>query len=160
MVYLQINLSKCKKRYHKSLYRRLYRHTIPAQSSSSSSSSSKRLVFSAFALRTAPGLGYGLCWNRGPAAVVSAPVFASFRLGRPVDHEPLKATDYVLYYTNYLFYRLMYTQFECMALWSLFTKHFGNLVGIQCRAPLVTISFDKSIVRYTKLKDPLYNSSL
>lgn len=43
----------------------------------------------ALARRTAPGLGYGLCWNRGPAAVVSAPVFASLRLGRPLDHEPL-----------------------------------------------------------------------
>lgn len=43
----------------------------------------------ALARRTAPGLGYGLCWNRGPAAVVSAPVFASLRLGSPLDHEPL-----------------------------------------------------------------------
>lgn len=45
----------------------------------------------ALARRTAPGLGYGLCWNRGPAAVVSAPVLASLRLGRPLDHEPLLA---------------------------------------------------------------------
>lgn len=46
--------------------------------------------FAALARSTAPGLGYGRCWNRGPAAVVSAPVFASLRLGRPLDHEPLQ----------------------------------------------------------------------
>lgn len=45
---------------------------------------------SALALSTAPGLGYGRCWNRGPAAVVSAPVLASLRLGSPVDHVPLQ----------------------------------------------------------------------
>lgn len=40
--------------------------------------------------RISPGLGYGLCWNNGPDAVVSAPVLASLPLSNPVDHEPLK----------------------------------------------------------------------
>lgn len=44
----------------------------------------------ALARRTAPGLGYGRCWNRGPEAVVSAPVFASLCLGKPLDQEPLQ----------------------------------------------------------------------
>lgn len=44
---------------------------------------------SALARSTAPGEGYGRCWKRGPAAVVSAPVLASFLLGSPVDHVPL-----------------------------------------------------------------------
>ena len=47
------------------------------------------LLASALARSTAPGLGYGRCWKRGPAAVVSAPVLASLRLGSPVDHVPL-----------------------------------------------------------------------
>jgi len=38
---------------------------------------------------TAPGLGYGLCWKRGPEAVTSAPVFAESRVSRPDDHDPL-----------------------------------------------------------------------
>lgn len=48
---------------------------------------------SALARRTAPGEGYGRCWKRGPAAVVSAPVLASFLLGSPVDHVPLGITE-------------------------------------------------------------------
>lgn len=47
------------------------------------------ILLAALALSTAPGLGYGRCWNSGPAAVVSAPVFASLRLGRPLDQDPL-----------------------------------------------------------------------
>lgn len=50
----------------------------------------------ALARSTAPGLGYGRCWKRGPAAVVSAPVFASLRLGRPLDQEPLFKNTFVL----------------------------------------------------------------
>lgn len=48
---------------------------------------------SALARSTAPGDGYGRCWKRGPAAVVSAPVLASFRLGSPVDQVPLGLTE-------------------------------------------------------------------
>lgn len=48
---------------------------------------------SALARSTAPGDGYGRCWKRGPAAVVSAPVLASFRLGSPVDHVPLPVKE-------------------------------------------------------------------
>ena len=50
---------------------------------------------SLFMRSTAPGLGYGRCWNSGPDAVTSAPVFAESRVSRPVDHEPLHtATRY------------------------------------------------------------------
>lgn len=55
-----------------------------------SSDHSLGIWFAALARSTAPGLGYGRCWNRGPAAVVSAPVCASLRLGRPLDQVPLK----------------------------------------------------------------------
>lgn len=51
------------------------------------------LLASALARSTAPGLGYGRCWKRGPAAVVSAPVLASLRLGSPVDHVPRGASE-------------------------------------------------------------------
>ena len=42
-----------------------------------------------FCLKTAPGLGYGLIWNKGPLAVVSTPVLASPFLSKPVVHVPL-----------------------------------------------------------------------
>lgn len=42
------------------------------------------------ALRTAPGLGYGLCWNKGPEAVESTPVLASPVLSSPADQPPLE----------------------------------------------------------------------
>ena len=37
---------------------------------------------------TAPGLGYGRCWNSGPDAVESTPDLTS--RSRPADHEPLR----------------------------------------------------------------------
>ena len=48
-----------------------------------------RTLAAAFARRTAPGLGYGLIWNKGPEAVVSAPVRASLFWGKPEDQVPL-----------------------------------------------------------------------
>lgn len=63
--------------------------TICTAASASSSVHSLGIWLAALARSTAPGLGYGRCWNNGPAAVVSAPVFASFRFGRPLDHVPL-----------------------------------------------------------------------
>ena len=42
-----------------------------------------------FARNTAPGLGYGRCWNKGPEAVESTPVFASPERSRPADQPPL-----------------------------------------------------------------------
>lgn len=48
----------------------------------------------ALARRTAPGLGYGRCWNRGPDAVVSAPVLASLCLGKPLDQVPLQGQSF------------------------------------------------------------------
>ena len=47
-----------------------------------------------FALSTAPGLGYGRCWNKGPDAVTSAPVLAVPRRSSPVVHEPRGVSEY------------------------------------------------------------------
>lgn len=55
-----------------------------------SSAHSLGIWFAALARRTAPGLGYGRCWKRGPDAVVSAPVFASLCFGKPLDQVPLQ----------------------------------------------------------------------
>lgn len=41
------------------------------------------------ARKTAPGLGYGLIWNKGPLAVASTPDFASSPVAKPVDQLPL-----------------------------------------------------------------------
>jgi len=46
--------------------------------------------FCLFIRSTAPGLGYGRCWNNGPDAVTSAPVFAESHVSRPDDHDPLQ----------------------------------------------------------------------
>jgi len=51
---------------------------------------SERGLLLALDRSTAPGLGYGRIWYRGPAAVVSAPVFASFFFPSPVDQVPLQ----------------------------------------------------------------------
>lgn len=48
---------------------------------------------SALARSTAPGLGYGRCWKRGPDAVVSAPVLASPFLWSPALQLPRGASE-------------------------------------------------------------------
>jgi len=48
------------------------------------------LSLSLFMRSTAPGLGYGRCWNKGPEAVTSAPVLAESHVSSPADHEPLR----------------------------------------------------------------------
>ena len=42
-----------------------------------------------FILKTAPGDGYGLTWNSGPLAVVSAPVLTFPSSCRPLAQSPL-----------------------------------------------------------------------
>ena len=54
-----------------------------------------------FCLSTAPGLGYGLIWNKGPLAVVSTPVLASPFFSKPVVHVPLREKyRSVMYYAG------------------------------------------------------------
>ena len=43
---------------------------------------------------TAPGAGYGRCWNRGPVAVVSAA--RGCAPSKPTDQPPLGASEYAV----------------------------------------------------------------